>query len=301
MSRDRDRPIGYDELKAFAVRLGRPVKSLIALSTPNDPYLAGSPARLLAAAWFADLWATFRMQPGSHVRRLHYIMVSQETLLPLPNGEGQYVNTLGCSQLLHRASADARYLGMISDGVIIDRRNPEANVYLAEAAEEPADIKVFTGHVWNRANEGASQQTVLSIPYITLARPTMGQRFHIEIWCEKSTMNDILLPIGEEYGINVVTAAGETSLTACELLVARVRESERPCRILYLSDHDPAGQGMPISVARKIEYVIGRSEADLDIQLQPVALTPEQCVEYRLPRTPLKESETRAEKFGTVW
>jgi hypothetical protein len=36
---------------------------------------------------------------------------------------------------------------------------------------------------------------------------------------------------------------------------------------------------------------------DLDIRVEPIALTYDQCVELKLPRTPLKESELRAAKF----
>ncbi|WMT79501.1 hypothetical protein [Bradyrhizobium sp. Ash2021] len=35
----------------------------------------------------------------------------------------------------------------------------------------------------------------------------------------------------------------------------------------------------------------------VDIQLKPLALTPEQCIEYRLPRTPIKASDLRAPNF----
>jgi hypothetical protein len=54
---------------------------------------------------------------------------------------------------------------------------------------------------------------------------------------------------------------------------------------------------MPVSVARKIEYDIRDEREEHDIQLRWVVLTHEQCVEYRLPRTPLKETERRAGKF----
>jgi len=65
-------------------------------------------------------------------------------------------------------------------------------------------------------------------------------------------------------------------------------------RILYISDFDPAGLSMPVATARKIEWAIDDCQ---DIQLQPVALTHEQCVEYALPRTPIKETELRAARF----
>jgi hypothetical protein len=36
---------------------------------------------------------------------------------------------------------------------------------------------------------------------------------------------------------------------------------------------------------------------DLDVALHPILLLPEQCEHYRLPRTPLKETERRGAKF----
>ena len=48
-----------------------------------------------------------------------------------------------------------------------------------------------------------------------------------------------------------------------------------------------------IAVARKIEF----AQQDLDVTLDPVVLTEEQCRDYRLPRTPIKDSERRGARF----
>jgi hypothetical protein len=110
-------------------------------------------------------------------------------------------------------------------------------------------------------------------------------------------MNDILVPLGEEFGINIVTGAGELSLTHCVKLLERAEASGRPVRILYISDFDPAGQSMPVAAARKIEFMIRRRAPDLDVQVRHVVLTEEQCRHYRLPRIPIKDSEKRATVF----
>jgi predicted nucleic acid-binding Zn ribbon protein len=55
---------------------------------------------------------------------------------------------------------------------------------------------------------------------------------------------------------------------------------------------------MPVAVARKIEYRLHQKELNgLDIQVRPIVLTHEQCIRYRLPRTPIKETEKRAARF----
>ena len=113
-------------------------------------------------------------------------------------------------------------------------------------------------------------------------------------------MNDVLMPLGERYGVNVVTGLGEMSLTRCVELVDRAKASGKPVRILYISDFDPGGASMPVAVARKIEFVVRKEGHDLDIQVRPVVLRREQCIQYRLPRTPIKESEQRAGNSRTA-
>jgi hypothetical protein len=127
--------------------------------------------------------------------------------------------------------------------------------------------------------------------------PVIPQRYHVEIWAEKSTQNDILVPLVQRYGANLVTGVGEMSLTACDALVRRAGKSGRPVRILYVSDFDPAGLSMPVASARKIEFGIRDAGLDHHIQLRPVVLTLEQCQQYSLPRTPLKPKERRADLF----
>jgi hypothetical protein len=74
-------------------------------------------------------------------------------------------------------------------------------------------------------------------------------------------------------------------------------EIGKPTRIIYVSDFDPAGQCMPVSVGRKIEYFIRHNQLDIDVKLQPAVLTLDQIAEFRLPRTPIKESERRRDRF----
>jgi hypothetical protein len=138
-------------------------------------------------------------------------------------------------------------------------------------------------------------------PSIYQGQPAIAQPVHIEIWVEKSTINEILIPLANLYRFNICTFIGEVSIPACDALVQRVIRSGRPCRILYVSDFDPAGRSMPVAAARKIEFAVKMAEeagsGPLDIALHPIVLTPEQCIKYSLPRTPIKETERRAAAF----
>ena len=202
---------------------------------------------------------------------------------------GSYLNTERCAEILNRASLDARYLGLIPSDALVDRRNDEPTIYLN--AEEDAGGIEFAGGLDDYMPPS------FTVPRLELNLPTIAQRYHLEIWCEKSTMNDVLVPLCERFGINLVTGVGELSHTRCVQLVERAINSGRPVRILYISDFDPAGASMPVAVARKIKHLLHQGGQDLDIQVRPVVLTFDQCRQYRLPRTPIKESEHRGAAF----
>jgi hypothetical protein len=281
----------YDGLKQLAADLDRPVATLVALSTANDPFYIG-PARQEDAVWFADLWSTFDFGGGIHLRRLHYVFVSQAVPLQMRDGT-PYENTEDCWQRLVAASGSARYLKLVPIEGFVDRRNAPAIINASDGVSTGAGIGLS-------ADGLASVPThydLPELPSLELIEPVIEQRFLVELWAEKTTMNDILLPLAELYGINVVTGAGELSLTACHLLIERAKADGRPVRILYVSDFDPAGQSMPVAIARKIEFLIRDGELDLDVQVRPVILTAEQCSKYRLPRTPIKDTERRAGAF----
>jgi hypothetical protein len=128
-------------------------------------------------------------------------------------------------------------------------------------------------------------------PAVTVRPPSIAPPwFHVEQWCEKTTVNDVLLTVARERRLNVITGPGFQSHTNAWRLLERAKRSRRPVRILYISDFDVGGRHMPLSVARVVEFLNRRDRLGLDIQLIPIALTYEQCVQYELPRTMIKDT-----------
>jgi hypothetical protein len=68
--------IDYDVIGQLADEIGCRRADLIVLSPQNDPFYAGVAARREAAEWFARLWGELEFKPGSHLRRIHYVLVS---------------------------------------------------------------------------------------------------------------------------------------------------------------------------------------------------------------------------------
>ena len=289
-------------LKALGEAINRPLGTLIALSDDNDPFLADRPGRRKhGAEWFAALWNRLEVPAGVHLRRLHYLLVSTSGIT-LPNG-APYENTHKCWKNLGRASQDARYLDLVPAGAFVDRRAAEPVVYEPDDHDSDASVLIHPSQPAFFAEDRAflhyepSEFEFPALPNAILCQPKVADPYRIEVWVEKSTMNDILLPLAQARAVTLVTGVGELSTTHCHALVRRARGHRKKTRILYISDHDPAGDGMPISVGRKIEFFLRRDGDDLDIQLHPLVLTAEQVAAYALPRVPIKDSDKRRAQF----
>jgi len=226
-----------------------------------------------------------------------------------------YENTDDCWQRLAVAAKWARHLGFIDGDLIVDNRSPDAQGDGYRPAAEPTP-GFFTNHSsWEFLQGELTQGDVEYFVSSTTPFPSVPERpqlwarslrngtkarqtHHLEIWVEKSTMNDVLLPICQRHGIVLQSLVGESSLTRTADLLRRIQANGgRPCRVLYLSDFDPGGNSMPAAASRRIEHLIRSEDPDLDVQVTHLLLTKEQVEQYGLPTIPIKETEVRADKF----
>jgi hypothetical protein len=284
----------YDGIKELARTIGRPVKHLLALSFGNDPFYAGAGSRGVAAEWFGGIW---RDHAGNttHLRRIHYRLVSppEGIRILLPNGR-EYQNTERDWAFLCEASLSARYLDLVPFDGLVDKRNNEP-LLLAKDTDPEQELEAHCGVVERNSLEIPE---LPPLPELGLGGFKVVQDHIVEIWIEKSTQNDWLVPLCQRRGIGLVVGIGEQSEIRSRELAVRASEYCAPVRVLYLSDFDPGGRSMPKAVARKVEFTSQKLElGDLDFQLIPVALSPEQCRQYNLPRTPIKDTESRKDKF----
>ena len=288
----------YQQIKAEAKERGISIKDLCALSPGNDPFYTGRPSEIAQAEWFHTQWNALGFDSGVHLRRMHYALVSQSP--PIPRHDGRpYENTQRCWDYLCSAGKYARYLNLVSPDSFVDRRNPEAKVSADLYAHWPeAQVSTDGSYGVDISLPDAPDAPDYDLTGIS-GWGVDAQPYMVEIWIEKSTMNDVVLPLCHKYSMNLVTGLGELSITAIREFLRRAARKGRPVRILYVADWDPAGLGMPISVARKIEFFLSNDEAyeDLDIRLQPVLLTAEQIETYNLPRVPVKDSDKRKASF----
>jgi hypothetical protein len=283
----------YQKIKELAKKSDYRTRDLIVLAPQNDPFYTGTKTQTKLANWFTGIWQKFNYNRDVHLRRIHYRLVSQDPAITLPNGK-PYLNTDECWRSLNDASRYARYLNLVDPHSFDDRRNNKPLIYFEPHEEMPSidvdgDDFLFDGF------------RLPSFPYLpeyNIYDYKQSQLYHVEVWCEKSTMNEILIPLCQNRGVNLITGLGELSITHVVWLLDRLVQYQRPCRILYVSDFDPAGQSMPVAVSRKLEKFICEDAGNsYDVRLIPLILTKQQCVEYQLPRTPIKEKELRKSAF----
>ena len=76
----------------------------------------------------------------------------------------------------------------------VDRRSKEPTLFDDEKAIEAA-IEIKEGLIEYRLPG-------LTIPKLEIIHPTILQNYHLELWVEKSTQDDLLEPLCKRYGID---------------------------------------------------------------------------------------------------
>ena len=289
------------DLKDLAAEHGVRLKDLLVLASQNDPFNSGTPKDRELARWFA----TDIGNGTTHVRREHYRRLHRENSA-MPDGS-PYENTDKVWHTLGSAAKQARYLGLVHPERFTDQRNPPPHVYAhpLDASEPRVDLEPS---YWSlpEIDTSALGDVYLPLPRLTLEgyeyTPARQPR-HVEVWCEKSTMDDVLLPVCERHGVNLTTASGFQSITGSYQLLKRAERHAKDTVVLYISDFDPAGKHMPRAVARQLEFWSTRLGLRHRVLVQPLVLTVEQVRHYQLPRIPIKDSDRRKgafeEAFGT--
>jgi hypothetical protein len=258
------------------------------LAAQNDPFRVDTKAGHRDGEWLAV--EADRLGWGDrviHLRGLHYLLVSGESIKP---SRKPYTNTdPDWNWLQGSAAKAARWLGYIPFEQIKDARNaPPVLRRHSDVAPCP----------W------LSIGVEVEVPDVDDLHPTIGvdgftgrQPYKLVLYGEKTSLEDVLGPIAEQRHADLYLPSGELSDTYLYLIAKEGAEDGRPVIVFAISDCDPAGWQMPISIGRKLQALKALQYPTFEFQVRPVALLPDQVREYRLPSTPLKETERRADRW----
>ena len=272
----------YATIKQTAKKLGIPISDLIVLGQQNDPYYIGTVSEVRSAEWIAEIvkqYLTERGRKKVHDRAIHYYTLSRNLKRPINKAEWRLFK--GDNNDFHwvmNSIRNARILGFILWECIEDKKNPQPDINSYYWSHE--DIDQIQISVEDIAKAVSKDQRFL------ILNPQLQQLYHVEIWTEKTTINDILLPLGKEYGVNIVSFSGQSTSTGVFELINRITIAKKPVRILYISDYDKYGHNMPVSCGRKIQWFLDNFDLPADVKLCKILLTEEQVKKYQLPSAP---------------
>lgn len=285
-----------DLLRATKDETGVGLADLTVLSPQNDPFRLDTPTNHEVGKWFRDQMEACGLlsrETPIHNRGIHYAIVSRGKKAKKPSGK-PYKNDADCWSFLEAASKAARWLGYVSFERIIDARNAEPIIRIAE---EPAPG-------WR-----ISVASLIDLPDAEDLEPSVivygfgeRQKYRLVFFGEKTSLGEVLSPLAESLDADLYLPSGEISDTLLATMAKTGAEDGREMIVLVMADCDPAGYQMAVSIGHKLRALKEAFHPSLRFQVHAPALTVEQVRRFDLPSTPLKETEQRAfgwrERYG---
>jgi hypothetical protein len=273
------------ELERAIAAEGCRLKDLTVLAPQNDPYRVDTPSGHRDGRWFAEM-VELKLADGRviHLRGFHYAVLGEVK----PDGK-PYTNTEADWVWLQSSAAKAaRWLGYVLFERIRDARNNEPVVRIHKH-EDPYPY-LSPGEVELTLPEELT-------PTIEVDGFVGVQPYKLVLVGEKTSLEDVLAPIAEARKADLYLPSGEISDTLTYQMARTAAEDDRRMVVFYLSDCDPSGWQMPVSLARKLQALETLLFPGLEWEVRPVCLTPDQVREYGLPYAPMKDTERRADRW----
>jgi len=201
------------------------------------------------------------------LRQLYYQLVARDYI---ENSNKSY-------KMLGSLVNNARLAGLVDWGMIVDRsRNSAINSH------------------WD--NPGQIIRTAANSFQIDKWE---DQPNHIEVMVEKDALSGVLMPVCGNQDIYFTANKGYPSASLLyrmsKRLLDKVDEGKN-VYILHLGDHDPSGIDMTRDLQDRLELFCG-----LAVDIKRLALNMDQVEEYAPPENPAKLSDTRSQKYISIY
>jgi len=197
------------------------------------------------------------------LRQLYYQLVAKTII---PNAVKEYHN-------LGRVVSKGRLAGLIDWRMIEDRvRVPDKNTHWLDGAQIlRSAASSFYKDRWE------------------------DQEMHVEVWCEKDAVSNIIIPICRKWDVLFMANRGYSSQSAMYDAYNRYYDAECSDKrgvLIYLGDHDPSGMDM----ARDIEDRLQTFGLQNTVVYR-VALNMSQIHLYKPPKNPAKLTDSRSANY----
>lgn len=118
---------------------------------------------------------------------------------------------------------------------------------------------------------------------------------NVEVWLEKDALAGVLFStVVDEFGLELHISKGQSSDSYVYEAASQLKDDGRPAHIYILSDFDPGGFRIAENVERKLREHVGDG---FILNVERIAVTPEQIELWNLPTRPVKKSDNQAAAF----
>lgn len=163
-----------------------------------------------------------------------------------------------------------------------------------ENGELPWDVIADqTRSVYQRASWDSLRDVVTAVRHQYRRNLWSSQDVRVEVWTESRTLMGALKPVIDEWGVPLYPCGGYPSKTFLHDAAEDIELSGKHTLLLYLGDWDPSGR----DIERHVLETIERYAPDADVELERLAVTPEQVEHMGLPVRPPKSGDPRARGF----
>jgi len=200
-------------------------------------------------------------------RQLYYQLV----------GKAYIPNAIEIYKRISTLMTDMRYAGLLDWSAIEDR-----------------------GRVPTKHSEWKNVSSLIASAVYSYRLPRWeGQKYYLELYCEKQAMESILKPIADMFHIYFGYNKGYSSASTMYDLAQRIGKqinNGKQVVILYLGDHDPSGLDMIRDVNDRVyEFLIkGENYTEPLFEISQIALNKQQINKYNPPPNPAKVKDPRA-------
>lgn len=119
----------------------------------------------------------------------------------------------------------------------------------------------------------------------------LDQPEHVEIWCEKDALTNIINPVCSDYGVSFSALRGFDSESFIYDSAIDLKRMGKPSHVYYFGDHDPSGWW----IARNLGPSLRGFGAPVSVH--HVAVTPRQVASWQLPTRTAKRTDKRLPGF----
>jgi hypothetical protein len=117
----------------------------------------------------------------------------------------------------------------------------------------------------------------------------------VEVWLEKDALSGIFEEVLRPYGVTLNVGRGYDGWSSIHAAAERYLEWGGEVIVPYFGDFDPSGEDMLRSLQERLAYF------ETSPQIEKVAITKQDIIDYELPPDVTKAADTRRATFVAKW